>query len=105
MEARICSPPAVGFELVQDRAHRFKMGSVVGRILQRSVAGDAAVIASANPVSPSTAAIRKSAMPRVRRSFITLNRNLAPSVYSIQSPNTSFSPEQAMAGARSAALF
>jgi hypothetical protein len=49
-------------------------------------------IASGNPFSPSTTAIRTLPTPRVLSSFITLSQNLAPSVCSIHSPRTSFSP-------------
>ena len=62
--------------------------------------GNTVPIASGKPVSPSTTAIRMSPTPRVLSSFITLSQNLAPSVCSIHSPSTSFSPSQVIASAR-----
>src|SRR5438067_9088598 len=43
-------------------------------------------------LSPSTTAIRTSLTPRVLSSFFSSSKNLAPSVCSIHSPSTSFSP-------------
>src|SRR5438477_2543761 len=43
-------------------------------------------------LSASTTAIRTSLTPRVLSSFFSSSKNLAPSVCSIHSPSTSFSP-------------
>src|SRR6516165_2954534 len=59
--------------------------------------GNTEVIASGKPLSPSTTAMRMSLTPWALSSLTTLSQNLAPSVCSIQSPSTSFSPS-AVAG-------
>src|SRR6202008_3504203 len=57
-----------------------------------TVCGNTDVIASGKPLSPSTTAMRMSLTPRALSSLTTLSQNLAPSVCSIHSPRTSFSP-------------
>src|SRR5215472_2091904 len=61
---------------------------------------ETAVIASGKPLRPSTTAIRTSSTPRFFSSFMTLSQNFAPSVCSIQMPNTSFSPPVVIPSAR-----
>ena len=51
--------------------------------------GKTAMMASGKPFSPSTTAIKISAMPRFFSSIITRIQNFAPSVCSIQMPRTS----------------
>ena len=69
-----------------------------------TVPGNAPVMASSNPVSPSQQAIRMSRTPRLRRSAMTQPQNRAPSpavaasgaVLASQMPSTCFSPSASM---------
>ena len=54
--------------------------------------GNGVLIASGNPLSPSTTAIRMSSIPRFLSSFITRSQYSAPSFCSIQSPRISLVP-------------
>ena len=62
--------------------------------------GNTAVIASGNPFSPSTTAIRMSQTPRFLISVITLSQNFAPSLCSIQIPRMSLVPSGSTPSAR-----
>src|SRR6516165_10451089 len=70
-----------------------------------TVCGNTDVIASGKPLSPSTTAMRMSLTPRALSSLTTLSQNLAPSVCSIHSPRTSFSPSGLSASATYTTLF
>lgn len=64
------------------------------------VCGNTASIASGNPFSPSTQAMKMSCTPRLRSSVTTCSQNLAPSVWASHTPSTSFSPLIVMPMAR-----
>src|SRR5246500_232062 len=59
-----------------------------------SVRGYTASIASGNPFSPSTQAIKMSFTPRFCNSVSTCSQNFAPSVCATHSPSTSFWPSR-----------
>ncbi len=65
-----------------------------------AVCGYIASIASGNPLSPSTHAIRMSETPRFLRSLRTCIQNFAPSLASNHIPSTSRSPSIRIAIAR-----
>jgi hypothetical protein len=70
------------------------------------VCGNAAVMASSNPVRPSTQAMRMSVTPRLRRSAVTLRQKAAPSpvgpseALGTQMPRTCLSPSVSIPTAR-----
>src|SRR6266403_3342209 len=57
-----------------------------------SVCGKTLSIASGNPFSPSTQAMKMSVTPRFFSSVTTCSQNLAPSVCAIHNPRTSLNP-------------
>ncbi len=65
-----------------------------------SVLGKTASMASGNPLSPSTHAMKMSLTPRFFISVITFSQNLAPSLCSSQIPRTSLSPSKLIPMAR-----
>ena len=67
--------------------------------------GNTASIASGNPFSPSTTAIRTSCTPRAFNSFITPSQNFAPSFAAVHIPKISFRPSAVTPIARCTALF
>src|SRR6185312_8496454 len=62
-----------------------------------TVLGNTEVMASGNPLSPSTTAIRMSWTPRLRSSLMTRSQNFAPSVCSIHRPQNLLAPRAAQA--------
>src|SRR5690606_37454290 len=64
------------------------------------VGGSSAAVASGNPLSPSTQAIRMSSRPRFFSSVSTDSQNFAPSVSASQRPRSSFWPSMLIARTR-----